>query len=66
MNPAVPVTAPVAWTGPAWAGVPGTGVPGSTPTVIVWVAVRSPLLARTVNVSVVDAVAFCRWTAVGV
>ncbi|MGB2812981.1 MAG: hypothetical protein WBC17_14805 [Mycobacterium sp.] len=46
--------------------MPAIGVPASTPTVMVWVAVCTPLLAVMMNVSVVVAVAALRWPGFGV
>jgi hypothetical protein len=63
---AEPVTTPVVRLGVPTDGVPATGVPGSTPTVMVWVVVRTPLLLVSVKVSMVFALAARRWVRVGV
>ena len=62
----MPVTTPVVRLGVRTHGVPATGVPGSTGTVMVWLVVRTPLLAVTVMVSVVLRPAARRWARVGV
>ena len=66
MNTALPVTAPVPGLAAFLAATPATGVPASTFTVTVRLAVFTPLLATSVNVSVVAAVAVCRCAALGV
>ena len=66
LNTAVPLTVPVVKFGVETVGVPAIGVPASTPTVMVWVAVCTPLLAVMMNVSVVVAVAALRWPGFGV
>ena len=66
VNPAMPVTAPVAGVAALLVALPATGTPGSTFTVIVTGVLRAPLLAVTVKVSVVPSVAAWRWVWVGV
>ena len=51
------MTTPVVVFGVPEVGVPAVRAPGSTVTVMVWVVLRTPLLAVTLNVSVVDPVA---------
>jgi hypothetical protein len=62
MNDTDPTTAPSALAGPPGVAAPATGVPASQvpETVIVFVAVFTPLDAMIVNVSVLDPVAACR------
>ena len=57
LNTTRPATTPVPVLGLPTVAVPATGVPGSTATVTIWAEVRTPLLAVTVNVSVVVEVA---------
>ena len=66
VNAAVPVTIPVPLSGLPTVASPPSGVPGSTVTVTVWLAVRTPLEAVTVKVSVVDRPAACRCSCDGV
>ena len=57
MTTELPLTTPVDESGVPAVGIPAVGVPGSTVTVMVWVVLRTPLLAVTLKVSVVDSVA---------
>jgi vacuolar-type H+-ATPase catalytic subunit A/Vma1 len=66
VNRARPDTKPVTELGVPVVGDPATGVPASTATVTTCSTVSMPLVARTVKVSVVLAVAARRWAAVGV
>ena len=66
VNTAVPPNAPVVGFAGFLVATPATGVPGSTVTVTVWTPLLTPLFAVTVNVSVVVAVAACRWESFGV
>ena len=67
VNPGEPVMTPVLGVGTLLVTVPeACGVPAPTDTVTNWRVPLTPLFAVTVNVSVVDAVAACRWDCVGV
>ena len=66
VNGAEPLSAPVLAVGLPTVKPPVTGTAGRTATVIVWVAVRTPLVAVTVKVSVVTEVAVRRCATVGV
>ena len=66
VNATVPATTPSVLTALPADEAPATGWPASTPTVTVWVALLTPLVAVTVKVSVLDPVAAWRWDWVGV
>ena len=66
MNAAIPLNAPLPGFAAPLVTVPATGVPGSTLTVMICSTTSTPLVALTVKVSVVVAVAALRCAAVGV